>query len=106
MSDLTATANLLHELEGLIAAGSPADGRVTVTRGALRKALERFIAGEVTAHELVSWASLLEAHDRIEYEQGFEKVIADVLFSVASPQINEPLSATSCYRLVEQLEGK
>lgn len=106
MSDLAATAHLLGELEWLIAAGESADGRITVTRGALRKALERFMAGEVTAHDLVAWASLLEAHDRIEYERGFEKVIADVLFSVASPEINEPLSVDSCHRLVEQLAGK
>src|SRR5438132_9238486 len=102
--ELKPDANLHDELEGalLLAAGSNA----IVSRQTLRAALNRFLANELTVDDLVNWANRVEAEvlfDRIDYEAGYEKLLATTLFYIASPEINGALDAALCRSYVEQL---
>ena len=76
---------------------------IIVSRRTLRTALQRFLANDLASDDLVAWANAIEAHDQVRYESGFEKLIADVVFRIASPEIREPLNSRSCRRLISEL---
>ena len=105
MLKLKAVDDLREELgEFLLRAtqGNP----VIVSRQTLWTALTRFLGGEVDRSDLVAWANLIEAHDLVGYEPGFEKSIADVVFFIASPEINGELNADICRQYVGQLSAR
>jgi hypothetical protein len=102
--ELKADANLRDELEGALLRAAESD--VIVSRQTLRTALNRFLANELTGDDLVNWAKWVEAEvlsDRIDYETGYEKLLATTLFHIASPEINGALDAALCRSYVEQL---
>jgi hypothetical protein len=102
--ELKANANLCDELE--VALLRTAGSDVIVSRQTLRVALNRFLANELTSVDLVNWANQVEAEvlsDRIDYEAGYEKLLATTLFYIASPEINGALDAALCRTYVEQL---
>jgi hypothetical protein len=102
MPMLLVDKNIRDELEQLLQRDA-VDNPIIVSRSTLRVALERFLENEVVVDDLVSWANLIEAYDQVQYEVGFEKLIADVLFSIASPEINGPLNRGTCRRFLSQL---
>jgi hypothetical protein len=102
MTEVQANEDLCEELDRLMAS-THSDEILVVTCRTLRTALGRFLAREVAGSDLVVWASLIEAHDRVTYESGFEALIADIIFCIASPEINGFLSDESCRRLLSQL---
>ena len=65
---------------------------VTLTCASVGSVLDRYLGGELTASDLERWADALEGRDDVEYHLGREVVVADVLFRLSSPAINEPLS--------------
>ena len=83
-----------------------ADFQLFLTRKTLSLAISRFLRGEIKEEDLVAWANLLEAKDEILYEPGYERVLADVVFQVASPEINAPLVPTTCKALLNVLKGR
>ena len=102
MPELRANKNLRDEFQQLLLRCSPGDP-IVVSRRTLRAALRRFVENEIDVGDLVVWANLIEAHDQVQYEPGFQKLIADVVFCIASPEINEPLNAEMCHRLMDGL---
>lgn len=101
MPELTASQNLIEELERLLLASSAEP--VVVSRQTLRTALQRFLADELEVSDLVRWANSLEAYDQVRYELGFEKQIADIVFRIATPEITASLNHKSCHELLNQL---
>lgn len=57
-----------------------------LNRSALSQFIERYLSGELTESELQEIGELLEMS--VEYEDGNEAVIAQVLFEVSSPEAN------------------
>jgi hypothetical protein len=104
VTELQADRNLREEIEQLLSRHT-VENPIIVSRQTIRIALQRFLENEYDVGELVEWANLIEAYDQVQYESGFEQLIADVLFSIASPEINEPLTADSCRRLIGRLAG-
>jgi hypothetical protein len=102
VSDLKAIGDLHEELGDLLLRAKQ-DNPVIVSRQTLRTALTRFVAGEIDRNDLVAWANLIEAHDLVRYELGLETSIADVVFCIASPEINGPLNADLCRQYISQL---
>lgn len=101
MSELQASGDLLVELERLLShgAGTP----IIVSRHTLRTALSRFLANEIDLADLTNWAGALELEDQARYEPGFEKLIASILFCLATPEINEPVNSDVARNLLRQL---
>jgi hypothetical protein len=102
MSDLTARHDLREEMERLLRRSTLQDP-IILSREFLCTALRRAIAGELQMQDLVAWANLVEAHDLIQYEERFEKLIANVVFCIASPEINGPLDHNRCSELIREL---
>jgi hypothetical protein len=65
---------------------------ILVTRQALARILDRHLSGAMTAADLVEIANELESNDEVDYEGDGEAVVAQVLFELASPEINGPLT--------------
>ena len=78
-------------------------GHLLLTKRALGRMLARCEAGELQSAELVEIANQLEARDEVDYERGAERVIADTLFELASPEINGELTPTRCRDLIRRL---
>ena len=99
MTILTALSDLDKELDDSIHLGAP----VLVIRKTLHSVLSRFMSGDVNASDIYSWANQLEARDEVEFETGFEAIIADVIFCLSSPEINGQLTNQMCFTLIKVL---
>jgi hypothetical protein len=102
MTEVLANANLNDELEQLLAQGLRYSG-IIVSRLTLETAIRRFLSGEVNRQQLTTWANAVEAHDQVQYEHPFEKLIADILFELSSPEIHQVLDPQECNRLLGKL---
>jgi hypothetical protein len=69
---------------------------------ALCTLLSKFVAGDVSTATIVELTGEFE-HERVIYESGKEKLIAEILFEVSTPEINGELSANRSKELVEKL---
>jgi hypothetical protein len=65
---------------------------VTLTCAHIDAILERYLRGALGAGEVECWADAVERRDDIQYREGQEEKIADLLFRLSSPEINSPLS--------------
>jgi len=63
------------------------------------RALGRYEEGLLSGEQLQDWSEFLEMNDYVEYERGREEIIADVLFRLSSPEINEPISSAVATRM-------
>lgn len=105
MLELTATQNLYEELERLLLSATVANP-IVISRQTLRTAVQRFLANEFGLSDLMAWANRLEGHDHVQYEPGFEKLIANVVFQIATPEINRSLNPNTCHELLNELSLK
>lgn len=78
---------------------------VLLCRADVDQALKRYVDGGLTERQLHEWAELLEMNDNIDYEAGEEEAIADVLFRLSTPDINEPISENLARRLRVELNA-
>ena len=101
MPEIQANAEILQELHNLLTRCDPAVS-ISVTRKTLRTILQRFRMGAIREDEITAWAELMESLDQVNYEAGHEALIAEIVFRIASPEINEPLDWDLSRRL-EQL---
>jgi hypothetical protein len=67
-------------------------GLVTLGRMDARRVLDRYASGDLSADECAQWAEALEAREDVDYENGHEDALTGLLFEMANPEINEPLS--------------
>lgn len=63
---------------------------------------ERYLSKEISDDELIGWASFLECRDDLGYEKEAENILDKVLFWIANPEINFPISL----ELIENLRKK
>ena len=72
---------------------------VTLTCAHIDSILERYLHGTLSANDVERWADAVEGRDDIQYCEGQEKKIADLLFILSCPDINEPLSPATAQAL-------
>lgn len=53
----------------------------------------RFFGGEINAGQLEEWAGNLESRDDVGFDPHQEESLKDLLFQIATPENNEPLTA-------------
>ena len=102
MSELQADRGLREELEQMLPLHTP-ERPLIVSRRTLQTALQRSFTGQIDIDDLISWANMLELSDEVQYEPGFETLVADVLFCVSTPELNGPLDLVKCRELISQL---
>ena len=62
--------------------------------------------GRVSAEQLRDWADLLEMNEYVDYERGSEGMVADLLFRLSTPEINEPITPAVVRRLRASLKSQ
>jgi hypothetical protein len=55
-------------------------------------ALSMYENNTISSEQLREWADILEMNDYVRYEYGVEEVVADLLFRISTPEINEPIT--------------
>jgi hypothetical protein len=76
-----------------------------VERCHLKAALEKYLVGAMPANEVEEWAEALEGREDIGFESGAEDLISDVLWTLATPALTEPLSEMLARRLLARCYG-
>ncbi len=97
MREISTEGNILAELE---------DGTGDtwlLTRITLTKIIDHCLHEELSESALIDWANTIELTENVIYEAGYEQLIADVLFSLASPEINKKLTLHELESLRQQL---
>ena len=69
------------------------------------RALRMYEEGQLSREQLQEWAEILEMSDQVEYEHDFEEAVAGLLFSLSSPEINEPITRATVRRMRATLRG-
>ena len=67
--------------------------------------LGRFLTGEISAENLETLADALEMNEAVVYEQSREEIIADALFVLSNPAINEAITADIVTTLIQRLKN-
>jgi hypothetical protein len=79
---------------------------VLLTHEDVMRGLRLYVSGAISAEHLSSWASLLEMNQFVEYAEEKHGAISEVLFLLASPDINEPITPDVCGRLLRKLSSE
>lgn len=72
---------------------------VVVSLADIDRALRSYDEGDLSADQLHEWAELLEMSDHVAYDRDAEQAIADLLFRLATPEINEPITPSVVRRM-------
>jgi hypothetical protein len=78
---------------------------VTLQAEHIRKAMERYLRGEIAAAELEAWADAVEGRDDIEYFEPHEDEISEALFRLSTPELNSPLSKEVAEKWLSELSA-
>ena len=70
------------------------------------RALRLYEEGLLSGEQLQEWAELLEMNDYVEYEREAEEAVARLLFSLSSPEINEPITRAVVRRMRASLKDR
>ena len=83
----------------------PADDKVIapVRVSDIERALTQYLDGAIAEEQLQEWADLLEMCDYVDYESGKEEAVADILFHLSTPEINEPINHALAQKLRDEL---
>jgi hypothetical protein len=65
---------------------------VLVTRGNLASILDRFLQGEFSAHELESWANMIESREDVGFHDDAEARVRECLHELANPVLTAPFT--------------
>lgn len=77
---------------------------VVVSLADVDRALRRYEEGLLSGEQLQEWAEILEMNDHVEYERDAEQAVASLLFSLSSPEINEPITRAVVRRMRASLK--
>jgi len=62
-------------------------------------ALQLYEEGLLSGEQLQEWAEILEMNDHVDYKPKAEEAVANLLFSLSSPEINEPVTRALVRRM-------
>lgn len=69
----------------------------------LRSVLERFLLSDLTASDVEEWANLVEGREDIGFEESYEDILKDVLFTLANPDLSGVVSKTFVHQLLRKV---
>lgn len=76
---------------------------VIMERKHLKKVLHQFLEGAITTQEVYAWASALECREDVGFELGYEGFLQDVVFRLATSELEGELTADEAALLLEKL---
>lgn len=60
---------------------------------AIVEVIDLRLSGKITEQEIVEWAGCFEWREDVGYDDGRKEVLSDVVFCLANPDINYPLTS-------------
>ena len=93
---------LLQELKsfGWDWSGAPL---LLLTKADLFRVIDRFLAGQISAAQLQAWAENLEVREDVAFDEREAELIDGILFRIATPMINEPLTHDVVQRMRDEI---
>lgn len=65
---------------------------VTIERRHMIAAMERYLQGEISSHDLHTWAGHLEGRDDVGFDEPDGDLLREFFFRLANPETDAPLS--------------
>lgn len=66
----------------------------------------RFLSGEIDSGQLAGWADNLESREDVGFDPRQEEFLKTLLFRIANPEINEPLTAVRVRSMQTELSSR
>lgn len=87
--------------------GSSANDRVdALGLDAIAVMLTRFLSRQIDVERLVEWANILDANEHTEVVQDEAELIAQLLFELASPEINGEINDASATSMLARIRAE
>jgi hypothetical protein len=77
--------------------------RFELRRAGVIRFIDRFLAGDLSAEQIVDIASMLEMNDRILLDEVDRSVVTEALFQLSSPEINGPVTESRAEEVRKKL---
>jgi hypothetical protein len=75
----------------------------TLTRENLASIVQRYLDDELSSSELEAWANAVEGRDDIDIDSDGASEIREILFEMATPEVNRAISPTLANEWLERL---
>lgn len=79
---------------------------VTLRPDHIGRILERFLGGELTSQNVQEWAEAVEARDDVDFADVPERDLPGIVFILANPDINGPLTPDLARGLLTRLDDR
>ncbi len=73
-------------------------------RGHMERILDRYLQGGLDSEMLEEWANIVEGRDDIGFEPGYESILQQVIFQLANPLLNAPVTPESVRKVFRKLK--
>lgn len=78
---------------------------ITLKKEHLIDVLDRYLNNALSVTDLENWADAIECREDIAYETDYEAIINDIIFDLANPTLNDPLSPKLIEQYISQLSN-
>ena len=78
---------------------------ITLKKEHLLHILDRYLNNALSATDLENWANAIECREDIAYKTDEEDLINDIIFDLANPTLNDPLSPKLVEQYISQLSN-
>lgn len=75
----------------------------TLRRTDALRVLDHYLKRLVTGDDCRVWAEAIEAREDVGFEAGYEEQLKEIVFTLASPELTEPLTPDAARRWVDVL---
>lgn len=79
---------------------------VVIGRSDVERAVSLYTAGQLSAADLESWADAIEGRDDIGFVEADERMLQRIIFEVANPFLEGPITPDSAALWMAQLSGQ
>lgn len=66
--------------------------------------LERYLRNELTEADVEAWANAIEGREDIDYEDGYDDMLHEVIYVLANPLLTEPLDKVLAKNMIANLQ--
>ena len=76
---------------------------ITMNKEDIRKALERYLKGDLSLHDVEDWANLVEGREDIVFAKRDEELLSEIIYELANPDLTEQLSSKRAKEIINLL---
>lgn len=83
--------------------GAAGDASYVLGLDAIKVMLQRFLSREIDVESLVEWANVLDANEHTVVAEADRGLIAQLLFELASPEINDEINDATASSMLSRI---